>query len=947
MANYSADIQIAVKGKTQLNALEKQLQRVNKLQTAIRQPATLRINSALALKQINAIEKRLKSLNRTVSVRVNERSSGGNRGNNGGDASNAIATGAATAGLLNAERQFRSIRDSLATASANGGELAKALNKVEKASAKVDDNQQRQSNNLEQIKDLTRQISIQEGQLKRLRGQQGTELDKAKRLLGETKNELKNVNASQRGLVGTADRWNKELREAQTNLDGVNRKLDTAARKSSRAGGFGKGLAGSLALSGLPGSQAIQQLGAGKILGGTSGLVGAGVGLIAGELIRIAKPAAIATAELQKLQLALNAVAGSDTQAALRAIERAVEDFNIPLQDATRNFTQLAAAGLNNGNSIEELETLYRGLAAATKATGGNAEDLNGVLRAATQVLSKNKVQAEELRGQIGDRLPGAFQLFAEATGRSAKELDKALEQGEVSAEEFVTKFGNFIKDKYEPAAKRIGDSPAEAGARLQKSLDDLNKAAGPALAELGAKFQDFADDVVQALEPVSIYLSDLFDLGQNGDLAAYTRNLERLAKLDATITNKESFIDKAVKDGASSSAIRQLNDDLSDLNDRRQELLRDINTQVGTLPVFDGSKQGTGSSNTTNTNTNTSSSSGASSALRDLERQRDALLEAGRAAGIETDERFKAVDAQEQLVERLQAQLAVANDVTDLGRAEKQLALDLLEIRQSIANKMADAYGNPELQEGIRLEQQLLEDLARTDFARPFYDAGFSMGEDLANTTRELTEVEQLFNDIGSSVVGGLVQGLTLAVTETDRLGEAMRELGADILEAVGQMLILKGLEMGLSALGGGDGVGLFSILSGGFGGARAEGGPVMPNRPYLVGEQGPELLVPSSSGTVIPNDVTQAMARYTPSGAGVSSTYGSQAAADDGVTGSALQTTFKLETKVINGVEYATVDQVRAMGAEATREGAKFGEQRALRRLQSSPGQRRKLGL
>ena len=114
MANYSADIQIAVKGKTQLNALEKQLQRVNKLQTAIRQPATLRINSALALKQINAIEKRLKSLNRTVSVRVNERSSGGNRGNNGGDASNAIATGAATAGLLNAERQFRSIRDSLA-----------------------------------------------------------------------------------------------------------------------------------------------------------------------------------------------------------------------------------------------------------------------------------------------------------------------------------------------------------------------------------------------------------------------------------------------------------------------------------------------------------------------------------------------------------------------------------------------------------------------------------------------------------------------------------------------------------------------------------------------------------------------------------------------------------------------------------------------------------------
>jgi phage-related minor tail protein len=33
------------------------------------------------------------------------------------------------------------------------------------------------------------------------------------------------------------------------------------------------------------------------------------------------------------------------------------------------------------------------------------------------------------------------------------------------------------------------------------------------------------------------------------------------------------------------------------------------------------------------------------------------------------------------------------------------------------------------------------------------------------------------------------------------------------------------------------------------------AEGGPAMPNRPYIVGEQGPELFVPKSAGTVVPN--------------------------------------------------------------------------------------------
>lgn len=37
---------------------------------------------------------------------------------------------------------------------------------------------------------------------------------------------------------------------------------------------------------------------------------------------------------------------------------------------------------------------------------------------------------------------------------------------------------------------------------------------------------------------------------------------------------------------------------------------------------------------------------------------------------------------------------------------------------------------------------------------------------------------------------------------------------------------------------------------------GARAAGGPVSAGMPYLVGEQGPEVMVPSVSGTVVPND-------------------------------------------------------------------------------------------
>lgn len=45
-------------------------------------------------------------------------------------------------------------------------------------------------------------------------------------------------------------------------------------------------------------------------------------------------------------------------------------------------------------------------------------------------------------------------------------------------------------------------------------------------------------------------------------------------------------------------------------------------------------------------------------------------------------------------------------------------------------------------------------------------------------------------------------------------------------------------------------------SFVGGLFGGGRATGGPVMQGTTYLVGEQGPELFTPSSSGTIIPNN-------------------------------------------------------------------------------------------
>ena len=57
----------------------------------------------------------------------------------------------------------------------------------------------------------------------------------------------------------------------------------------------------------------------------------------------------------------------------------------------------------------------------------------------------------------------------------------------------------------------------------------------------------------------------------------------------------------------------------------------------------------------------------------------------------------------------------------------------------------------------------------------------------------------------------------------------------------------------------GGAYGDALGAIFGAVFGGARASGGDAMPKHAYLIGEQGPEMFVPRTAGTVVPADMTR----------------------------------------------------------------------------------------
>ena len=114
-------------------------------------------------------------------------------------------------------------------------------------------------------------------------------------------------------------------------------------------------------------------------------------------------------------------------------------------------FAKLAAAARGTSLAGQGVRDIFEAISAASLVLSLSADQTAGALKAIEQIISKGTVQAEELRGQLGERLPGAFQIAARAMGVTTKALGKLLELGLVVSTDFIPKFAAELKKMVEP----------------------------------------------------------------------------------------------------------------------------------------------------------------------------------------------------------------------------------------------------------------------------------------------------------------------------------------------------------------------------------------------------------------------------------------------------------------------------------------------------------------
>ena len=187
-----------------------------------------------------------------------------------------------------------------------------------------------------------------------------------------------------------------------------------------------------------------------------------------------------------------------------------------------------------------------------------------------------------------------------------------------------------------------------------------------------------------------------------------------------------------------------------------------------------------------------------------------------------EVSEADKLKKVTEQLgVVQSQTSVATIQQLRSNLQADKERVSALLGGREAFGLSRDVPEENTQIQ--IKTKEQLLELLPRIQ-AR----------EEKINAL--MKEQNRLFDEAGQI----LATGFEDAILSGQKLSEVLRAIGQDLVRLVFSNMITQPLAKGIG-----------TFLSG----MRAEGGPVGAGGAYVVGEKGPELFVPHSSGSIVPN--------------------------------------------------------------------------------------------
>lgn len=232
-----------------------------------------------------------------------------------------------------------------------------------------------------------------------------------------------------------------------------------------------------------------------------AGALGAGVTSISSfisSLVNTAREAGRARVVLRNISTDAREYSRS-----LKYLAELTDKYGTDLIGTTEAFAKFKASAAAVGVSIAEQERIFSNVGKAIASFGISGSEASLTLLGITQMMSKGKVSSEELRRQLGERMPVAMQAMAKAAGVSMSKLDKLLKEGKLYSAEIMGKFSDEL-------AKLSGDTSTD---NLESSLGRLKNSFTNLADSLRVydNFKALVEKVKDLLDYLRTHLSNLY----------------------------------------------------------------------------------------------------------------------------------------------------------------------------------------------------------------------------------------------------------------------------------------------------------------------------------------------------------------------------------------------------------------------------------------------------
>jgi len=515
-------------------------------------------------------------------------------------------------------------------------------------------------------------------------------------------------------------------------------------------------------------------------------------------IVLLGRQAVNTSANFEKLNVRLGLLTkASGTFAKSQQIAAdAQKAFGLSATEALEGITDITARLAPLGVGVEDIKSTFFGFNTAAKLAGASAIESSNAFRQLAQALGSGRLAGDEFRS-ISEQIPTLLQPIADELNVPIGKLKELAAEGKLTSDVVLRALKTIETDGAASLKELVANDPTQVFKDFSNATEDLSKAFGDQLKPI----------VIEVTKALTGFITNLTEF-VNTDAGKATMLLAAIAGGISAITTAAPLAGAAVaafaaKVGALKIAVLGLSGALAA-------------SGIGAFALALGFV--------------------ATKIIETKRKQKELNDAITKGSGEQV---AKALTKQKDILTEINKRLVNAN-----GRTKKNLENKRAEVLEDI--KLLH-----ERNRNLEKEKEITEEKKKQNEEH-------KKSEELINKQKDATEkLKEKMTAVGEEIEGSIKNNLRDAITGAKSFGEAM----AGVLNKIRDKIIDAQLDKLFGNFGenfgkgksGGKGFGGF--LGGILGGLFANGGQPPVNKISVVGERGPELFVPRSAGTVIPN--------------------------------------------------------------------------------------------